>query len=81
MKVKLPDDIQILNNLTKYLSTNYGKKTRYDRLLIDSRIYDSADVVGTGVFKTNGWGVIKSLQWKTDECPIPENETLLHYNL
>lgn len=79
----LHEDLKLLKRLNEYIKNNLDNShnSRSDRLLVDSRIYTNLDVLNTGVFNGSHWSKIRSLQWKTEECPIPENEDLLFYDL
>lgn len=76
-------DILYAANLNQFIRDHFDNRhnARSDRLIYDSRSRNVMDTVMAGTGDGNHWSKIKSLAWKTDECPIPENEDLLFYDL
>lgn len=70
-------DISKLKNLTDFLNSG-GFPGSY-RLVIDSRVMN--DISLRDIKGIKKWTSIKALEWKDRECPIPENEELLFYDL
>lgn len=74
-------DIMALKRLTEYLSA-IDTSNMHNRLIIDSRLlneFNWEDIIpGMG---SDSWDCIRWLEWKTDECPIPDNEELVFYDL
>lgn len=75
-------DVRKLNNFILEKLDN-RKHNRSDRLLIDSRCYteEVLSIIGLYDTGTKHWSSIKSLVWKDDECPLPDNEELIYYDL
>ncbi|WP_312432736.1 4Fe-4S cluster-binding domain-containing protein [Lacrimispora sp.] len=75
-------DITLLKRLTghiKELNKTGGLNSRSFRLLIDRRLekeIDWKDIKIPGV-----WDEVRLLKWKDDECPLPDNEELIYYDL
>jgi organic radical activating enzyme len=76
------NDLSDARKLNKFLLEN-RKHDRSDRLLIDSRCYteEVLSIIGLYDTGTKHWSSIKSLVWKDDECPLPDNEELVYYDL
>lgn len=76
-------DISCAAKLNLYIRDNLDNQhnSRSDRLLYDSRSWACMDEIMADTKDGNHWSKIKSLKWKEDECPIPENEELLFYDL
>lgn len=78
-------DLSDVRKLNKFLLENLDnrKHKRSDRLLIDSRCYteEVLSIIGLYDTGTKHWSSIKSLVWKDDECPLPDNEELIYYDL
>ena len=70
-------DITLLKRLTDYLEEVDTSKMN-NRLLIDSRL--SSESFWTEL-KLDNWNTVKLLVWKDDECPLPDNEELIYYDL
>lgn len=80
------NDLRDARKLSKYIQDNLDnrKHERSDRLLIDSRCYTEEVLSIIGLDTEDSWGhwtSVKSLKWKNDECPLPEGEELVFYNL
>jgi organic radical activating enzyme len=74
---KLRADLTDLRKLDHFLRT-LDRAGKSDRLYIDSRVYDQEYVDS---LKYN-WAVVKPLEWKKDgDCPLPEGEELVFYDL
>ena len=65
-----------LRRLDTYLKES-DRSGKSDRLYIDSRVFNQ-DYVDSLRYS---WAVIKSLEWRMDECPVPEGEELVFYDL
>lgn len=74
-------DISVLKRLTEYLS-KIDTSNMHNRLIIDSRLLHELNwediIPGMGA---GAWDCVRWLEWKNDECPIPNNEELLFYDL
>lgn len=70
-------DITLLRRLTEYLHT-MGTSNMHNRLMIDSRLKDEFNWAD---FQLDSWDCVRWLEWKDDECPVPENEELVFYDL
>ena len=70
-------DISRLKKLTELL--NSGGFSGSYRLMIDSRAMK--DISLRNIKWIKKWTSIKALEWKDGECPVPENEELLFYDL
>lgn len=80
------NDLSDAMKLSKYIRDNLDNRThsRSDRLFIDSRCYtdEVMSIIGIGTKDCLGhWSIVKSLKWKNEKCPIPENEDLVFYDL
>lgn len=73
---KVKSDLIDLRHLDTYLKES-DRSDKSDRLYIDSRVFNQ-DYVDSLRY---GWAVIKSLEWRMDECPVPEGEELVFYDL
>lgn len=69
-------DLTDLRHLDTYLKES-DRSGKSDRLYIDSRVFNQ-DYVDSLSY---GWDVIKSLKWSMDDCPLPEGEELVYYDL
>lgn len=70
-------DLVDLRRLDTYLK-GQDRAGKSDRLYIDSRVFNQ-DYVNSLEYK---WAVIKSLEWKENvDCPVPEGEKLVFYDL
>lgn len=65
-------DLSDVRKLNKYLLENLDNRCYTEEVLSIIGLYD------TGV---KHWSSIKSLEWKDDECPLPDNEELIYYDL
>ncbi len=70
-------DISRLRRLTKFLKDE-GLSGSY-RLLIDSRVMN--DISLRDIKGIDSWTSIRALKWKSEECPVPDNEELMFYDL
>ena len=74
---RLRKDLADLRRLDKYLA-EHDRAGKSDRLYIDSRVYDEEYVKSLAY----QWAEIKPLEWKENgDCPLPENEVLVFYDL
>lgn len=79
-------DLRDARKLNKFILDNLDNRTheRSDRLLIDRRCYTD-EVLSIIELDAEGawghWASVKSLKWKEEECPLPEGEELVFYNL
>jgi hypothetical protein len=73
---KVKSDLIDLRHLDTYLKES-DRSGKSDRLYIDSRVFNQ-DYVDSLRY---GWAVIKSLEWRMDDCPLPEGEELVFYDL
>lgn len=46
--------------------------------MIDSRLKNAFD---WNDFELGSWDSVRWLEWKTEECPVPDNEELVFYDL
>ena len=69
-------DLTDLRHLDTYLKES-DRSGKSDRLYIDSRVFNQ-DYVDSLSY---GWAVVKSLKWSMDDCPLPEGEELVYYDL
>lgn len=69
-------DLTDLRHLDTYLKES-DRSGKSDRLYIDSRVFNQDYVDSLGY----SWDVIKSLKWSMDDCPLPEGEELVYYDL
>lgn len=78
-------DLSDTRKLNKFILDNLDnrKRNRSDRLLIDSRCYteEVLSIIGLYDTGTKHWTSVKPLKWKDDECPLPDNEELIYYDL
>lgn len=78
-------DLRDARKMNKYILDNLDNRTheRSDRLLIDSRFYteEVLSIVGLYDTGTKHWTSIKPLKWKDDECPLPDGDELVFYDL
>lgn len=76
---KLRIDLSDLRRLDQYFANNaFSREGKSDRLYIDSRIY-SQEYVDSLKYK---WEEVRSLEWKENgDCPLPEGEELVFYDL
>lgn len=65
-----------LRHLDTYLKES-DRSGKSDRLYIDSRVFNQ-DYVDSLSY---GWAAVKSLKWSMDDCPLPEGEELVYYDL
>ena len=65
-----------MRHLDTYLKES-DRSGKSDRLYIDSRVFNQDYVDSLGY----SWDVIKSLKWSMDDCPLPEGEELVYYDL
>lgn len=70
-------DISMLKDLTEFLNSG-GFPGSY-RLMVDSRVM--RDISLQDIKGIRKWTEVKSLIWRADECPVPEHEDLLFYDL
>lgn len=70
-------DISMLRDLTELLNSG-GFPGSY-RLMVDSRVM--RDISLQDIKGIRKWTEVKSLIWRVDECPVPEHEDLLFYDL
>ena len=77
------NDLRDARKLSDFIFENLDNRThkRSDRLLIDSRCCPEALFSIIGVGFADHWSKVESLQWREDECPLPENEELVFYDL
>lgn len=69
-------DLTDLRHLDTYLKES-DRSGKSDRLYIDSRVFNQ-DYVDSLSY---GWAAVKSLKWSMDDCPLPEGEELVYYDL
>lgn len=78
-------DLRDARKLNKYIAgyLDNRKHDRSDRFLIDSRCYTEEVLSIIGLYDTgmHHWTSVKPLEWKDDECPLPEGEELVFYDL
>ena len=77
------NDLRDARKLSDFIFENLDNRThkRSDRLLIDSRCCPEALFSIIGVGFADHWSKVESLHWREDECPLPENEELVFYDL
>lgn len=78
-------DLSDARKLNKFILDNLDNRkcNRSDRLLIDSRCYteEVLSIIGLHDTGTKHWTSVKPLKRKDDECPLPDNEELIYYDL
>ena len=79
-------DLRDVRKLSEFIFDNLDNRThdRSDRLLIDSRCYsvELLRIIASNDHNPlDHWTSIKSLKWKDGECPLPEGEELVFYDL
>lgn len=76
---KLKSDLANLRRLDQYFADHaWSREGKSDRLYIDSRIYNQ-EYVDSLRYK---WAAVKPLEWKENgDCPLPEGEELVFYDL
>ena len=79
----LREDVVQAYDLNQYIRDNLDNQnnSRADRLFYDSRCWLFMDEIMKGTQNANHWTEVRSLRWKDGECPVPEHEELLFYDL
>lgn len=75
------NNLRDARKLSDFIHDNMDNRrnNRSDRLFIDSRCYwEVLKIIGCDL---RHWSVVKALQWREDECPLPEHEELVFYDL
>lgn len=70
-------DLTLLKRLTEYLNKT-DTSEMHNRLIIDSRLKNEINWNDIGI---DAWDCVRWLEWKTGECPVPDNEELVFYDL
>lgn len=79
------NDLRDVRKLNKFILEKIypWKGKRSDRLLIDNRCYTEEVLSIIGLYETGEehWESVRPLKWRDDECPLPEGEELVFYDL